>query len=95
MSELVTDAMVEVARALLAAEGADSQDGWHSWRCFDTARYPEPCDCTAQAARSALEAVAPAIAAEALRDFDDRVRLPRQWHERVLEDALRIERGEL
>ena len=69
MSELITDAMVEVARALLAAEGADSQDGWlHSWRCFDKVRYPEPCDCTAQAARSALEVVAPLIAAKALRD---------------------------
>mgnify|MGYP003562477817 CR=1 FL=1 len=65
MSELVTDAMVEAARVLLAAEGADSQDGWHSWRCFDTLRYPEPCDCTAQAARSALEDAAPAIAAKA------------------------------
>lgn len=62
---LITDAMVEAARALLAAEGADSQDGWHSWRCFDKVRYPEPCDCTAQAARSALEAAAPLIAAEA------------------------------
>lgn len=65
MSELITDAMVEAARALLAAEGADSQDGWHSWRCFDKVRYPEPCDCTAQAARSALEAAAPLIAAKA------------------------------
>ena len=65
MSELVTDAMVEAARVLLAAEGADSQDGWHSWRCFDTARYPEPCDCTAQAAHASIEAVAPLIAAKA------------------------------
>ena len=62
--ELVTDAMVEVARALLAAEGADSQDGWHSWRCFDKVRYPEPCDCTVQAARSALEVVAPQVRAQ-------------------------------
>lgn len=69
MSELVTDAMVEAARALLAAEGADSQDGWlHSWRCFDKVRYPEGCACTAQAARSALEAAAPLVAANALRD---------------------------
>ena len=87
MSELVTDAMVEAARALLANEGADSQDGWHSWRCFDTLRYPEPCDCTAQAARGALEAAAPLIAAKALREAADAWRtiqrtddhLLRQW----------------
>jgi len=31
---------------VLNDEGADSDSGWHSWRCFDKVRYPEPCRCT-------------------------------------------------
>lgn len=55
----VTDEMVEKVRAVLAAEGADSEGGWHSWRCFDfdRVRRPESCNCTEQVARAALEAV--------------------------------------
>lgn len=37
----------ELIRAVLVAEGADNEGGWHSWRCFDKERYPEPCTCTA------------------------------------------------
>lgn len=33
-------------RAILVNEGADTEGGWHSWRCFDKGRYPEPCHCT-------------------------------------------------
>lgn len=52
----VDDAMVERAAKVLGDDGADSEGGWHSWRCFDRARYPEPCTCTRDAARAALEA---------------------------------------
>lgn len=41
-------------------EGAASEGGWHSWRCFDKGRYPEPCRCT--------EVVAEMLVAAALRD---------------------------
>lgn len=53
---VVDDAMVERARLVLAREGADDPNGWHSWRCFDDARYPGPCTCTQDVARAALEA---------------------------------------
>ncbi|MEL4357061.1 MULTISPECIES: hypothetical protein [unclassified Luteococcus] len=52
----VDEVMVERAAKVLSDEGADSEGGWHSWRCFDGARYPEPCTCTQEAARLALEA---------------------------------------
>ena len=45
---------------VLADEGADSEGGWHSWRCFDKGRYPEPCTCTADVADLILEAINPA-----------------------------------
>ena len=64
----VTDELVEKVRAVLVAEGADSEGGWHSWRCFDMVRYPESCDCTEQVARAAVEAVAALIAREAWND---------------------------
>lgn len=65
MNDIITYEMVETARAILVEEGADSQGGWHSWRCFDRLRHPEPCDCTEQIAHAILEEVAPLIAAKA------------------------------
>lgn len=56
---------VQAAMAVLCDEGADSEGGWHSWRCFDRERYPEPCDCTEQVARAAIAAAAPHVRAEA------------------------------
>ena len=56
---------VQAAMAVLCDEGADSEGGWHSWRCFDRERYPEPCDCTEQVARAAIAAAEPHIRAEA------------------------------
>ncbi len=56
---------VQAAMAVLRDEGADSEGGWHSWRCFDRERYPEPCDCTEQVARAAIAAAEPHIRAEA------------------------------
>ena len=52
---------VQAAMAVLCDEGADSEGGWHSWRCFDRERYPEPCDCTEQVARAAIAAAEPHI----------------------------------
>ena len=67
--------LIERARRVLVDEGADSEGGWHSWRCFDRERYPEPCDCTAEISRAILEAVADDLraegAAEALRGAAD------------------------
>ena len=54
---------VQAAMAVLCDMGADS-GGWHSWRCFDRELYPEPCDCTKQAARAAIAAAEPHIRAE-------------------------------
>ena len=31
-------------------EGAAGEGGFHSWRCFDRDRYPEPCQCTEEVA---------------------------------------------
>ena len=55
---------VQAAMAVLRDEGADSEGGWHSWRCFDRERYPEPCDCTEQVARAAIAAAEPHIRAK-------------------------------
>ena len=49
--------------AVLCDMGADS-GGWHSWRCFDRELYPEPCDCTKQAARAAIAAAEPYVRAK-------------------------------
>ena len=57
----------EAERAVMAVlrdEGADSEGSWHSWRCFDRERYPEPCGCTEQVARAAIAAAEPHIRAE-------------------------------
>ena len=54
---------VQAVMAVLCDMGADS-GGWHSWRCFDRELYPEPCDCTKQAARAAIAAAEPHIRAE-------------------------------
>ena len=86
MSELITDEMV--VEALEASYDPPKEPGY----TFLNRDYYR--SLWSPHMRAAIEAVAPAIAAKALRDFDDRVSLPRQWHERVLEDALRIERGE-
>ena len=55
---------VQAAMAVLCDEGADSEGGWHSWRCFDRELYPEPCDCTKQAARAAIAAAEPYVRAK-------------------------------
>ena len=57
---------VQAAMAVLCDEGADSEGGWHSWRCFDRDRHPEPCDCTEQVARAAIAAAEPHIRAKTL-----------------------------
>ena len=54
---------VQAAMAVLCDMGADS-GGWHSWRCFDRELYPEPCDCTKQAARAAIAAAEPYVRAK-------------------------------
>ena len=87
MSELVTDAMVEEA-----LEGSYDPPKEPGYTFLNRDAYRS---LWSHHMRAALEAVAPAIAAKALRDFDNRTMLPREWHERVLEDALRVERGEL
>lgn len=60
------DEAVQAVMAVLCDEGADSEGGWHSWRCFDRERYPEPCACTEQAARAAIAAAEPHIRAKTL-----------------------------
>lgn len=47
-------------------QGAIYENGWHSWRCFDKVRYPEPCRCT--------ETVAEMLVAAALRDAVEAVK---------------------
>jgi len=51
----------ELIRAVLVAEGADNEGGWHSWRCFDKERYPEPCTCTADVVAEIMTVVEVAI----------------------------------
>ena len=58
------DEAVRAVEAVLHDEGADSGGGWHSWRCFDRARYPEPCACTAEVAVLVLAAAEPHIRAK-------------------------------
>lgn len=41
---------------ILNNEGAASEGGWHSWRCFDKGRYPEPCHCTEVVAEMVVNA---------------------------------------
>ena len=41
---------------ILNDEGAASEGGWHSWRCFDKDRYPEPCECTEVVASMVISA---------------------------------------
>ena len=60
------DEAVRAVEAVLHDEGADSGGGWHSWRCFDRARYPEPCACTAEVAVLVLAAAEPHIRAKTL-----------------------------
>ena len=63
----------EAERAVMAVlrdEGADSEGGWHSWRCFDRERYPEPCDCTERVARAALAAAEPHIRAKVAAEIE-------------------------
>ena len=52
---------------ILNSEGAASEGGWHSWRCFDKGRYPEPCECTEVVASmvmfAALDAALEAVVA--------------------------------
>ena len=51
---------------ILNDEGAASEGGWHSWRCFDKDRYPEPCECTEVVASMVISAALDA-AREAVR----------------------------
>jgi hypothetical protein len=44
---------------VLVEEGADSEGGWHSWRCFDKERYPGPCTCTRDVADAIIDAIMP------------------------------------
>ena len=53
---------------ILNDEGAASEGGWHSWRCFDKDRYPEPCECTEVVASMVISA-----ALDAAREAVDRV----------------------
>lgn len=50
-------------KAILVNEGADNDGGWHSWRCFDKERYPEPCDCTDQVVDEIVKAIESPITA--------------------------------
>ena len=61
---------------ILNNEGAASEGGWHSWRCFDKGRYPEPCHCTEVVAEMVVAAVLDAAreAVAALRPKQD------GWH---------------
>ena len=89
MSDLITDEMVEAAAAAV-----------HDLGCFG-AMVGEPCNCYRHAgdashveARAALEAVAPLIAAKALRDAADEVSIGPE-SEGLRARAERFERGEL
>ena len=64
------DEAVQAVARVLCDEGADSEGGWHSWRCFDRERYPEPCDCTEQAARAAIAAAEPHIRAKIAAEIE-------------------------
>lgn len=57
---------------ILNNEGAASEGGWHSWRCFDKGRYPEPCHCTETVAEMVVAAVLDA-AREAVAALHQRV----------------------
>lgn len=67
-----TDDDVTAVRQVVVEYGGDRDETIHSsWRCFDKDRYPEPCDCLDEFSRNVLAAVAPAIAARALREAAD------------------------
>lgn len=46
LARLTSEEAHAVILKVLSDEGAASEGGWHSWRCFDKGRYPEPCRCT-------------------------------------------------
>ena len=82
--------LIEKARLVLVDEGADSEGGWHSWRCFDKVRYPAPCGCTEEAAERALSAVADDLraegAAQAHADQADLLRAMNEYAEAIRGD---------
>ena len=81
---------VQAAMAVLCDEGADSEGGWHSWRCFDRELYPEPCDCTKQAARAAIAAAEPYVRAKIAAEIEALPSLSiRHFGTRPLPDLIR------
>ena len=56
-TEPPTPPLAEAIKAVLVNEGADSEGGWHSWRCFDKGRYPEPCTCTDDVVEQIITAI--------------------------------------
>ena len=49
--------LYEDIKTVLVNEGANNEQGWHSWRCFDKDRYPEPCGCTDAVVQEILDLI--------------------------------------
>jgi len=58
-------------KTVLVNNGVDIDGGsFHSWRCFDKERYPEPCDCTDVVVAEIMAVVDAAVAAAEQRVLD-------------------------
>jgi hypothetical protein len=50
--------LAERIKAVLVSNGVDIDGGsFHSWRCFDKERYPDPCDCTDEVVEEIIAAI--------------------------------------
>ncbi len=59
-------------KAVLVNNGVDIDGGsFHSWRCFDKERYPEPCTCTDEVVAEVMVVVDAAVAAAEQRVRDE------------------------
>lgn len=64
----IPEEAVEAVKSVLRDEGLDETGGNpHSWRCEFPDLYPNHCTCADDLARAALEAAAPLLMAQALR----------------------------
>jgi hypothetical protein len=59
-------------KSVLVNNGVDIDGGsFHSWRCFDKGRYPEPCTCTDEVVVEIMEVVSAEIVAARDRGYGE------------------------
>ena len=56
------DDLTDQIKTILVNNGVDLISGsFHSWRCFDKERYPEPCTCTDEVVAEVMVVVDAAV----------------------------------